>query len=1432
MFDVLELLVKVRTEGLSSLDQFESTVKKTGAAAGQATQDFGAFQSLLKRLTETGYTTREALDLVAKSGGTAFGSWAKELLAADKEFQTFAKNAEKFAQVQAQQAERAARAAQQEAERSEKAAARDVAAADRKAAAEERATERIVRALERRASVYAQTSRVEQLIQEKSFVLSGITNPVAAQRSAAAYDTLIQGAQQRAATQSAARIAREGEREAAAAESAAASRISALERLGTLGASYAGGIPTFLGRGAFSAGLAVPLVSAAAVYGGMSMLHSEAQGARATVDSSERLGMSVQETRDLQNEAKLAGVNFNVLESSVRTLSSALEDSSGPGKRAFEGIQKLGISTITSSGDVREMGPVLLEVIDRLSEMPDKTLRAAEAEAILGRSAKEILPLIEKHRELRDELAALGLSSDENLVKKMSEVETKFAAVGIAYDNLKLRLLEPLTIPAGGLLELLTHMMAPGPPPGPRAAIDLEGNDLSKPTRGMGVYDPRSGLPLGEHFDTGLGIHVASNNTLDTGLGIHVVDDNRTTFSKFVGSQGDQEDVLRKRVDAARTEYENEVGKSKQFTGVGVNDAARDTERAKVNDLYVAYEKLNGELKALQEHKRGLNELDSFTDRMGKKDTNPIDQIFADRDTLIRRGRLTPAEAGRATDAANEAITRELEKQQNELNKENARLYIEPKRNRDPKKFDDTQLQTLALIIGIAPEQSDPESLRKGLVRAERDTVNRFKKGIDTDRQVSGIQLEENRSRIEDQSKRTLRNLELGAGAGAGPVEQNRVAEQSYRVRLDLAAQLKQEEFDRIAKETDADKAAVETARAKFDFDKSVWQAEDEHETKLLELQKERDQRAREFSGGLFDALTAKGTAGSAIGPFLQQQFKGVEKTIFENATSGIFKQGGSALSGAIGGQVDEHGQPTLIGKLLRGTPLANGGAETADPIKANSTATADNTAATRDLSGVIRAVANGQAPTPVATSVPGLPGLPASLTAPGNKSLVPSSLNWLVQAGTMGALGATAGYTIGEMRRPEPVVIGNEAQRLAFRPPDTNRAFGIAGGLAGFGFGSLMHVLGLDSSGSSGKRGTNPDVVDNSSAVKQLTVAVQQNTGARSGGGGSGVIPSILGGSAVGQDASGMFLNSDGMWQAPITGVPSSVTDTTAAASAATALSTAVQKSPLLSALSGVGVGAGAFAATGADALWAAVSGSPNMPTGDGKAMAATASNRTGAILAGAGAVFTGVEGVMSGVKEGGGRGIASAVGSAAATAAALDPEPISKTVLSVLALGASVIKGIFGDPKAERANYENQALQNQQYLAPATINQTVDTHGMNVAYDSLGHPQSTAFQGYRTTDPQSVYFNGGYYGVPGQVYQPYQTPPALISGSTNVGPPALSAPPVSATPGTSITIHVNALDAQSIVARSADIGTAVYHELQKGGALGSQIQRAILQG
>jgi hypothetical protein len=1387
MYDVLELLLKVKAEGLDSLDKTEGSLKNVTQATKAGSQEFRQFENLLKTLTGAGNTYREAIDQIAKGTSGAAQTLARQIQAADKDFQTFQRNADKFEQRQARSSERQAELAARQAERVERDAARSIAAVERRAAAEERATERIIRALERRSAITSQVNREGELAQERAFALANITNPAQAQRINTAFDAMNAANQKRIA----ARAARQAEEQAAQ-----------LERLGTTGLAYGAGLPMpwLLGRGAMSAGLVGPLVGVGAGVAAVSLIHSQAQSARETKDLSNRLDLPVGQTRDLQNEAKLAGVNVNVLESSVRSLSAALEDDTGSGKKAADAISSLGIQTITSRGEVREMGPVLTEVIDKLSQIPSRTERAHEGTVILGRGYKELEPLIEKHRELNRELDKFGLRSNSNLIKTLDEAETKISAMGIAWDLFKSKLavaIEPIVIP---IVTSVTSLFAtpnrgsdPGTP-GPAALqrqFDASGRtDRPDWARQIAAYadalnDPR-------------------------------LKSNVNSYSAFLGNQGDQADVLRGRVSKAKEDLDAEIKNGEKFKSSDVDNDARDKERKKIEDLRTAYEKLNAQLTALEGHKRGLTELESLNDRMGRKDLLPVAQMFEERDQIVRHGNLTPAEVAARTSNLYPQAEAELEKQRMARDKENDRILDVGSKDA-AKTGPGNQLRAIGLIAGMPASQVNDEhfdeQIKKGLDRHAKDILEAVQKNSTANRAIANINLDEQRAQIEDQSHRTLRNLELGAPVGQN--EQRNVIEESYRIRFDLAEKLAQKETERIALETDAEKRREDEANARFAYDKLVWQAEDEHEEKLLQLQHKRIEDSRAVSGKVFDALNQ---GHGALQNLVHDEMTSIERQVFVNTTSGVFNR----AAGAIGGAMPQGG---TWNKLFKGTMLEGTGSANASPEVLSRDA---NTHSLDRLTTAIEKRGSGDSGSSEGSTilspgayVPGMIGVTFQDLATFTKSQVdsgdqkpanppasvsqPNSMggkDWATWAGLAGLAAAGVNQIANPPGFPGPRVITTSGGVTAGPTPTpsipdahTGRASQILTGSIGVGasaFGAINKILNLSGSGKKNSIATPPFIGDSipgmgstgddsgdTAGDQSSTLSFPWYTGARSD-------------SAVVRPGDDAQFGGDAIPAGPST-----------ASSAISGLSKGIS---------------GAMSPKGG--------GIPNIfsdiNNGD------SASQVTGAIVgAGATAVLGGMEAAKQ-FSTGGARGIVGGIGATMMTAGTLAggfSNPVG-AALEIGGIAASVIKNLFGDPKQERAQQEQEAITQNKYLAPPTINSTQSVSGMNVAFDKYGHASETSpFMGFNVNQPYQVKdpFTGGYMTVPGSVTN--ITPQSATPSAASVAASAASSGG-----STQVNLTVQALDSQNILDRSADIGQAVYQEINRGGALGLRIQQTVL--
>lgn len=247
-----------------------------------------------------------------------------------------------------------------------------------------------------------------------------------------------------------------------------------------------------------------------------------------------------------------------------------------------------------------------------------------------------------------------------------------------------------------------------------------------------------------------------------------------------------------------------------------------------------------------------------------------------------------------------------------------------------------------------------------------------------------------------------------------------------------------------------------------------------------------------------------------------------------------------------------------------------------------------------------------------------------------------------------------------------------------------------------------------------------------------------------------------------------------------------------------------------LLASLSGslkqFGGGASIFARQGAPAVWDAITGDSG----------GTGAERAGVIAGAAGAAIAGYEGVASGVKQGGVGGYSKAVASGAATAAAFDPEPISKAILETVAIVGGVVSAIAGNNPQKRDAAITKYLAQNQFQAPKQQTASFDLTGHYTDFDKTGQVRSSNLSPYSTAqEPYTQRWQGGFFGVPGQTTSP--------GGS-----------PFPASSPTVINLTIHALDGSDVISQGPAIAQSLHVALKGGQAdqLATTIKNRLLPG
>jgi hypothetical protein len=146
-----------------------------------------------------------------------------------------------------------------------------------------------------------------------------------------------------------------------------------------------------------TAALAIAVVGLA---GGMAkMVMSSASAADNLVEMSAKTGISVERLQELSYIGKQTGTDLETVTSAnARLIRSMDYAAQGTGIQA-EAFNKLGVSVVDSSGNLRNSQTVFQEALTKLGEMSNETERDAAAMALFGKSAQELNPLIKTSAE-------------------------------------------------------------------------------------------------------------------------------------------------------------------------------------------------------------------------------------------------------------------------------------------------------------------------------------------------------------------------------------------------------------------------------------------------------------------------------------------------------------------------------------------------------------------------------------------------------------------------------------------------------------------------------------------------------------------------------------------------------------------------------------------------------------------------------------------------------------------------------------------------------------------------------------------------------------------------------------------------------------------------------------------------------------------------
>lgn len=206
---------------------------------------------------------------------------------------------------------------------------------------------------------------------------------------------------------------------------------------------------------------AVAAAGVAAAFALGTAVKRAADHADALSKTSQKIGLTVEALSRLEFAAKLSDVSLEQLSTGLGKLSQNLfEVASGRGEQARTSFEALGISVKDAAGNIKATDVVLLEIADRFSRMEDSGVKTALSMNLLGRSGRELIPLLNEGsvglKRYADESDRLGVTIDTKTAKASERFNDALTRVQFALDGVSNRLLEavlPYMEDFAGLIE-------------------------------------------------------------------------------------------------------------------------------------------------------------------------------------------------------------------------------------------------------------------------------------------------------------------------------------------------------------------------------------------------------------------------------------------------------------------------------------------------------------------------------------------------------------------------------------------------------------------------------------------------------------------------------------------------------------------------------------------------------------------------------------------------------------------------------------------------------------------------------------------------------------------------------------------------------------------------------------------------------------------
>ncbi len=143
---------------------------------------------------------------------------------------------------------------------------------------------------------------------------------------------------------------------------------------------------------------AMAALGAAAAAAGTALVGASVSGAAYAdemITTAQVTGLTTDQLQEFRYMQELVDVSVETMTKSLTRNVKSMGDAARGSKTAVEAYEKLGIAFADTDGTLRDGNTVYYEVIDALGKMENETERDAIAMQLLGKSARDLIPLIE-----------------------------------------------------------------------------------------------------------------------------------------------------------------------------------------------------------------------------------------------------------------------------------------------------------------------------------------------------------------------------------------------------------------------------------------------------------------------------------------------------------------------------------------------------------------------------------------------------------------------------------------------------------------------------------------------------------------------------------------------------------------------------------------------------------------------------------------------------------------------------------------------------------------------------------------------------------------------------------------------------------------------------------------------------------------------------